>query len=252
MTTYREEAVVLRKVDYGEADRIYTLLTRHHGKLGAIAKGVRRTSSRMGPSLEIFGQVDVLLAQGHNLDVVAQAERRGCPRMGAEVERTSYAGLVAELVERATEERTPVEPIYELTCAALDELAREADPRRASAYFLAAFLELFGYAPQLATCVGCDAGLRPEPAAFRAAMGGFLCPRCAEGGSDPSQPLVSPGAIKVLRLIAAGDLATYRRLLLERARLDEIEQVLWAQLEHHLDRRLKSLQFIKQMRGSHR
>ena len=64
LTTYRDRAVVLRKLDYGEADRIFTLLTRTHGKVGAIAKGVRRPESKLGPSLELYGHVDVLLAQG--------------------------------------------------------------------------------------------------------------------------------------------------------------------------------------------
>lgn len=237
---------MLRKVDYGEADRVYTLLTREHGKLGAIAKGVRRTSSKMGPSLELFGHVDVLLARGRSLDVVAQAQRLGGPRMGAEVERTAHAALIAELVERATEERTPVEPLFDLTSAALDEVAREADPRRASAYFMGAFLEALGYGLQVTACAGCDRELEPEPAAFLAPAGGFLCPRCA----DPAQPATSVAAIKVLRLIAAGDISTYRRLLLEPALLEEVETVLWAQLEHHLDRRLRSLQFIRQMRGA--
>ncbi|TME92903.1 MAG: hypothetical protein E6I34_07360 [Chloroflexi bacterium] len=62
LSTYREHAVILRKLDYGEADRIFTLLTSTHGKVGAIAKGVRRPESKLGPSLELYGHVDVLLA----------------------------------------------------------------------------------------------------------------------------------------------------------------------------------------------
>src|SRR2546427_12774085 len=73
LATYRDRAVVLRKLDYGEADRIFTLLTREHGKVGAIAKGVRRPTSKLGPSLELDGHVDVLLAKG-----------RGEPGVGAE------------------------------------------------------------------------------------------------------------------------------------------------------------------------
>src|SRR5438105_12465153 len=76
LATYRDRAVVLRKLDYGEADRIFTFLTRTHGKVGAIAKGVRRPSSKLGPSPELYGHVDVLLAKGRGeLDVVAQVQR---------------------------------------------------------------------------------------------------------------------------------------------------------------------------------
>ena len=236
---------MLRKLDYGEADRIFTLLTKTHGKVGAIAKGVRKPESRLGPSLELFGHVDVLLAKGRGqLDVIAQAQRMPGPRIAGEVERTAYAALITELAERVCEDRHPVEGVYELTVMALDELARETDPRRASAYFLSAALELLGYAPQLSACGSCGTALEPKPAPFSAAAGGFLCDACAL----PGMPKVPLAAIKVLRLMASGDIDTYRRLKLEGSLMGEIESVLVAHLEHHLDRRLKSLQFLHQMR----
>jgi len=244
VTTYRDQAVVLRKLDYGEADRIYTLLTREHGKVGAIAKGVRKTTSKLAYALGLYAHVDVLLAQGRNLDVVAQAQLMPGARLEAEVERTAHAALIAELAERVTEDRHPVDGIYELTVLALEELARETEPRRASAYFLSNALELLGYAPQLTDCASCSRPLEPAPSAFSPAAGGFLCMDCAE----PGMMLVSVAAIKVLRLMAAGDIALYRRLRLEASVLREVETVLEAQLEHHLDRRLKSLEFLRSMR----
>ena len=244
LATYSDRAVVLRKLDYGEADRIFTLLTRTHGKVGAIAKAVRRPESKLGPSLELYGHVDVLLAKGRGqLDVVAQVQRVPGLRIAGDVERMSHAALIAELAERVCEDRHPVDGIYELTVMALDELARETDPRRASAYFMMAALDLLGYAPQLSACASCEKPLAAKPAAFSAAAGGFLCDQCA----IPSMTLVPLGAIKVLRLMASGDIATYRRLKLDGELIDRIESVLTTQLEHHLDRRLKSLQFIHQM-----
>jgi DNA repair protein RecO (recombination protein O) len=107
-----------------------------------------------------------------------------------------------------------------------------------------AALDLLGYAPQLAACATCDKQLTARPAAFSPEAGGFLCDQCAL----PGMPLVPLAAIKVLRLMAAGDLETYRRLKLDGALMSSIEGVLTTQLEHHLDRRLKSLQFLHQMR----
>ncbi len=245
LATYRDRAVVLRKLDYGEADRIFTLLTRTHGKVGAIAKGVRRPESKLGPSLELYGHVDVMLAKGRgDLDVVAQVQRMPGLRIAGDVERVSHAALIAELAERVCEDRHPVDGVYELTVMALDELARETDPRRASAYFLSAALDLLGYAPQLSDCAICGRPLSAKPAAFSAEAGGFLCDRCAQ----PTMALIPLAAIKVLRLMASGDLDTYRRLRMDRPLIDAVEGVLTAQLEHHLDRRLKSLQFLHQMR----
>src|SRR5579872_2658032 len=145
----------------------------------------------------------------------------------------SHAALIAELAERVCEDRHPVDGVYELTVMALDELARETDPRRASAYFLMAALDLLGYAPQLGCCVSCEEPLAAKPAAFSAAAGGFLCSRC----EMPGMPQVPLAAIKVLRLMASGDLQTYRRLKLEGELMAEVEHVLTVQLEHHLDRR---------------
>src|SRR5438094_9395801 len=114
LATYRDQAVVLRKLDYGEADRIYTLLTREHGKVGAIAKGVRKTSSKLAHALGLYAHVDLLLAHGRNLDVVAQAALLPGARLAAEVERSAHAALIAEVAQRVTEDRNPVAGSYEL------------------------------------------------------------------------------------------------------------------------------------------
>src|SRR2546429_5822341 len=120
--TYRDRAVVLRKLDYGEADRIFTLLTRDHGKVGAIAKGVRRPESKLGPSLELYGHVDVLLARGRGeLDVVAQVQRVPGYRIEGDVVRMAHAALIPELAERVCEDRHPVEGVYELAGTAMED-----------------------------------------------------------------------------------------------------------------------------------
>ena len=206
---------------------------------------MRRPSSKLGPSLELYGHVDVLLARGRGeLDVVAQVQRVPGYRIGGDVERMAHAALIAELAERVCEDRHPVDGVYELAVTAMDELARESDPRRASAWFLMAALDLLGYAPQLTSCASCERPLAARPAAFSAEAGGFLCDRC----TLPAMDLIPLAAIKVLRLMAGGDLDTYRRLKLDPALMNSIERVLQVQLEHHLDRRLKSLSFLNQLR----
>jgi DNA repair protein RecO (recombination protein O) len=236
--------VVLRKLDYGESDRIYTLLTREHGKVGALARGVRRPTSRLAAALQLFSQVDLELARGRNLDVVVQAVRLPGPRIEADIERTAHASLIAELADRVSEERHPLDGLYELTVMALVELAQEPEPRRASAYFVMVALDLLGYAPQLSACASCGRPLPPAAAAFSPVAGGFLCENCAQ----PGMHLVGLSVLKVLRLMGAGEIALYRRLKLEPGLMGEIEMLLEAQLEHHLDRQLRSLKFLRQMR----
>ena len=213
--------------------------------MGAIAKGVRRQESKLGPSLELYGHIDVLLAKGRgDLDVVAQVQRVPGYRIEGSVERMAHAALIAELAERVCEDRHPIDGVYELAVLAMAELAHETDPRRASAWFLMTALDLLGYAPQLMSCVSCDTPLPAKPAAFSAEAGGFLCDRCAL----PAMDLVPLAVIKVLRLMASGDIETYRRVKLDGALMASIEGVLQSQLEYHMDRRLKSLAFLNQMR----
>jgi len=245
LPSYRDAAVVLRKLDYSEADRIYTLLTREHGKVGAIARGVRRTTSRLASALELFSVIDVQLARGRSLDVITQVARLPGPRIDADLERTAHAGLIAELADRVSEERHPEEGLFELTVTALQDLAVEPEPRRASAYFMVVALNLLGYAPQLQECASCGRPLPEAAAAFSPAAGGFLCVDCAE----PGMHAVPVPALKVLRVMATGGIELYRRLRLDPSLLGEVERVLEAQLEYHLDRQLKSLRFLRQMRS---
>src|SRR5438034_9414347 len=98
MPTYQADAIVLRRLDYGDAHGMLALLTREHGKLAAIAKGARRSKARNGSSLDLFGRSPMMLAKGRNLDVVAQVQRRGDVRhIAGDLLRTAYVGVASEI-----------------------------------------------------------------------------------------------------------------------------------------------------------
>jgi len=249
MPTYQADAIVLRRLDYGEADRILTLLTREHGKLAAIAKGARRSKTRVGSSLDLFGRSRMMLARGRNLDVVAQVERRGDVRnIAGDLRRTAYASLISEIADKVLEDRHPVDDVFELVAQTLDRLN---DPKRSAradaAWFLMRILDLLGYAPQLLDCAGCGQSLPEADAWFSPLLGGVLCRRC--GAHDQAGSPVSVSTLKVLRVMAADQGELYDRLRLPDPVLEQVEQALDAQLEYHLDRRLKSLDFIRSISG---
>jgi DNA repair protein RecO (recombination protein O) len=246
--TYQADAVVLRRLDYGEADRILTLLTREYGKLAAIAKGSRRAKARSGGGLDLFARSQMMLAKGRNLDVVAQSERRGDVRnISGDLRRTAYACLVAEVADKVLEERHPVDDVFELVVGTIARLnVPERSPRAESAWFLMRILDLLGYQPQLTDCPGCNQPLSAAAGWFSPLLGGVLCARCS--AHDQAGSPVSVNGLKVLRVMAAGDGVLYDRLRLSPELLQEVEAALEAQLEYHLDRRLKSLEFIRSIR----
>jgi DNA repair protein RecO (recombination protein O) len=250
MPTYQADAIVLRRLDYGEADRIVTLLTREHGKFTAIAKGARKSKTRSLSSLDLFARSRMMLAKGRNLDVIAQVERRGDVRhIAGDLRRTAYASLVSEIVDRVLEDRHPVDDIFDLvviTFERLDDIERSARP--VAAWFLMRILELLGYQPQLHDCAGCGTALPEKGAWFSPLLGGVLCAGC--GGHDQAGSSISVKGLKVLRVMAAGDGELYDRLRLSTDVLEEVEQALEAQLEYHLDRHLKSLDFIRGIRAT--
>src|SRR6202165_896237 len=192
MPTYQAAAIVLHRLDYGDADRMLTCLTRGPRKLPAIAKGARRSKTRVGSSLDLFGRSRMMLAKGKNLDVVAQVERRGNVRnIAGDLRRTAYACLVSEIADKVLEDRHPVDDVFELVAGTLDRLNDPGRSARAdTAWFVMRMLDLLGYAPQLLDCAGCSRPLPEADAWFSPLLGGVLCQTC---GSHDQAGSPGPG-----------------------------------------------------------
>ncbi len=201
MPTYRDDAVVLRTHKLGEADRIVTMLSRRHGKVRAVAKGVRRTSSRFGARLEPFMVADVQLYVGRSLDIVQQAESLGA--YGADIvahyERYTAASAMVETADRLSEAETTAQQ-YLLLVGGLRALARgEHAARSILDSYLLRVMALSGWAPALTECARCAA---PGPHdAFVAQLGGAVCAQCAPAGSAQ----VGGEALALLRALLAGE-----------------------------------------------
>ncbi len=183
MPTFRDDVVVLRTHKLGEADRIVTMLSRRHGKLRAVAKGVRRTSSRIGARLEPFMVADVQLYQGRSLDIVQQAESLGT--YGADIvvhyDRYTSASAMVEAADRLSEaDATPQQ--YLLLVGGLRALSIGEHAARSilDSYLLRA-MALSGWAPSLSECARC--GRAGPHDSFVAQLGGIVCRDCAPTGS---------------------------------------------------------------------
>src|SRR4051794_25036663 len=150
-------------MDLGEADRIVTLFSRDEGKVRAVAKGVRRTTSRSAGHLEPFTLSDVLLAVGRDLDVVSQADTLDAFReIREDLDLTTHAFYLTELVDLLTEDRSENRAVYEILVAGLCHLREEANARLVLITFHLRLLEALGYRPELRECVTCRTPIEPD------------------------------------------------------------------------------------------
>jgi DNA repair protein RecO (recombination protein O) len=180
------QGVILRSLRFGEADRILHLYTPQRGKVGAIAKGVRRARSRFGGRMEPFFRLDLVLHEGRSelLTVTAAQTVAGYPRLREDAAALDTAGRACDAVSRLFDTSEPHPGVYNLLCNELALL--DCEPARAGhANQLAFRLKLLlaaGLAPQLAACASC--GEREHLSGFSGAAGGVVCPAC-EAGSFP-------------------------------------------------------------------
>ena len=231
MSLYRDQGVVLRTMRLGEADRIVSLVTHGHGKVRAVAKGVRKTKSRFGGRLEPLTHVSLLLYEGRELDVVTQAETLDHFRtIREDLGRVGRASSMLEAVDQVAQEREPNPRLYQMLVGALRTLAARDAPLTVPAFFWK-LLSLEGSHPVLDECARCGATTALE--AFDMGEGGVLCRSCRRGVR------VSPEALALVRRILGGGLA---EALDERASeaTSEVEHLATRSLEHHLERRLRS------------
>lgn len=232
MSLYRDEGVVLRTMRLGEADRIVAMLTRAHGKVRAVVKGVRRTTSKFGGRLEPLSHVALLCWKGRDLDIVNQAEVLDAFRgIREDLSRVTKAFTVLEVADQLAQERHPSPRLYDMVVGALRALELDDSALLLPGFLLKA-LALEGSAPLVEMCASC--GSEGELVAFDLVQGGALCRDCRRG-----RP-VSPAALDLVRRVLGGGLAG---VLAEPASAvtDEVSQLAGAAMEVHLDRRLRSL-----------
>ncbi len=245
---YRTEAVVLKRTDFGEADRMLTIFTPGLGKLRVLAKGIRRPLSKMAGHLELFTHSQLLLAKGRNIDLITQSETiTSFPALREDLLRTTYAHYVAELLEKLTPEHVEDYPLFALLVNTMRRLNADAQPEMAVRLFEVEALQHLGYRPQLQRCAHCERPLEPVTNFFAARAGGALCPSC--GSADPTAHALSINALKVMRLLQSGNYALASQLRLEESLRHEVEAHLRSLLLSVLERDIKSVAFLSRLRA---
>ena len=232
---YRDTGVVLRTYKLGEADRIVVLLTEEHGKVRAVAKGVRKTMSKFGARLEPMSHVRLQLYRGRELDIVSQAESvEPLAPMLATLDRASQGMAVLEAADQLALEREPNPQLYRMVIGALRTIVERSSPLVVPAFYWK-LLAAEGLGPQLDACLRCGATDDDSAlVAFDVAEGGVLCRSCRSGVP------VSPAALGLLRDILGGRLNDALAAT-ESPATHEVGVLATKALEHHIERRLRAV-----------
>ena len=229
---YRDTAVVLRTYKLGESDRIVVLLTEEHGKIRAIAKGVRKTTSKFGARLEPMSHVRLLLSQGRELDIVSQAESVETLRpMLQDLDHLTNCIAVLEAADQMTLDREPAPHLYRMVVGALRTIGERSGPLVVPAFYWK-LLAADGLRPELDMCVRC--GEDTQLVAFDMDQGGALCRNCRTGA-----PL-SEEALEVMRMILGGRMNDALDLPASRT-THEVAAHATRALEHHIERKLRTV-----------
>ncbi|MCX7839596.1 MAG: DNA repair protein RecO [Anaerolineae bacterium] len=253
---YRVEAIVLKRTDYGEADRLVTLLTPNLGKLREIAKGVRKPTSRKSGHLELFTHTHLLLAKGKQLDIITQADTLDAfLPLRNNLERIGYAYYLAELVDKFAEEGTENRALFDELLRALAWLGETTtDPDVLARFFELRVLQYAGYRPQLFNCVHCGKSIEPTENYFSVEAGGVLDPECVQTRRAQLEhahdaQVIPLDVLKVLRYLQTREWATVRDLCVSGETMLQVETVMLRYITYHLERNLKSVEFLRELKA---
>jgi DNA repair protein RecO (recombination protein O) len=240
MPLYKEQGIVLRSIKLGEADKIVTILTQGSGKVRAVAKGIRKTTSRFGARLEPFTHVSLLLHRGRSLDTVTQAEIVSpFRRVRADFELIAAGETMVEAVDKVAEEHERNVRLFLLLLSGLRALeVRPRDSAAVAESFLIKLLSLSGFHPSLSTCAAC--GLPGPHQRFAAGQGGVVCESCASNEAGR----VSAPAVRWLDLLARLDLSGAGDATPPGDVRREARAMLYGFTEYHLERRVRSFSLL--------
>ena len=245
---YSTDAIVLSRFDYGEADRILTLITPTGGKLKAIAKGIRRQKSRIGGSLEPFAELHVVLARGRTFEVVTQVSvNHAWLGLRDNLESAATAWYLAELADRSLEEHRGAEPVYAILRRGYELLDAGMAPGRVARWYEMHLADELGVRPEVDRCVECDRMLEAD-GRFRwvPPLGGVLCDRCP--GPPHDRTGLSLDGLKLLKAYQRQDVEAISGLRLAESTEREVESAMRDFIRNVLERDARSLAFLDEIR----
>jgi DNA repair protein RecO (recombination protein O) len=244
MSLYKTKGIVIKTHKLGEADRIVTIITGTHGKIRAVAKGVRKTKSKFGSRLEPFTHVDLLLHKGRNLDIVTQAEIiDSFAAIREDFDRLHYGSAMLDLAEKVSSEGERDMLLYNLLLRSLEVLSgTKKNLRLLLIAFDAKLMAISGYMPKMEHCVVCES-LPGAKLNFSFQWGGVVCGNCATRDGDCVP--VSPAAVDLLRRVIHSPLIDIVGIDVLARIEDESRELLRDYVNYYIQAKLKSREALR-------
>lgn len=241
---YRVEGIVIRSMDYGEGNKIVTLLTKTNGKVGVLIRGAKKVKSRHASLAQPFTYGEFVFFRTSGLGTLNSGEILDSHHtLREQLDLAAYASYVVELTDKALHEDESGAFLFEQLKACLTGLQEGKDMQIISHLYEMRILEASGYAPELDQCVSCES--EQGPFRLSAPAGGVLCPRCAS--KDPQATSLGDGAYKLLRLFRRMDLRRLGAIQVKPETKLELKQAMRRLMDVHINIPLKSRSFLDQM-----
>ncbi|MFD2612755.1 DNA repair protein RecO [Paenibacillus gansuensis] len=242
---YRVEGIVIRSFDYGEGNKIITLYTQTHGKIGVMARGAKKLKSRHAAITQLFTYGEFVFYKTGQLGSLNDGEiLEAHYQLREDLHLAAYASYLVEMVDKMVSDNEASEFLFEQLKSALKALQESKDPQIILRLFEMKMLSFSGVAPVLDACVNCGRE-GPPPFSLSPGLGGLLCAACRS--RDPKSIQAGEGTVKLLKLLQQLDLRRLGKIGVKEETKAQLKQFLRAYMDAHAGVHLRSLHFLDQM-----
>lgn len=242
--TYRASAIILRRINIGESDRVVTLYTREKGKVSAVAKGARKHMSKLAGPTEPLTYGRYFLAAGRDLDIVTQAEvKESFPQIKKNLNRIGFASYMVELINAIVEEHDPNYEAFDTLLSSLYLLESDIEPELVARYFELQIMSMMGYRPELDECLRCGRQPSSDVVAFSPELGGRACEECAPLPTDVI--ILKKPSADAMRQLLSVEPEQLKNIQISDDAKDPLYRAIRWYVRCRLDRNLKSSEFLQ-------
>ena len=244
--TYRCEAIILSYTPLGEADLLVTMFTRDQGKVRAVGKGARRSTSKLVGHLEPLTVVNMSMAHGRSMDIISQAEViQSFSSLKEDLMAITKGLYLSEMVDGFGAEASANPELFRLLLDTLRAVETNPASDMPLRFFEFHLLQVSGLMPELYHCVECRQELEPDAHRFSPNVGGTLCLDC--NPDDAHLRPLSLRALKVLRLLDRSGIAEACRISLDDSLAAELKSLLFATVGYWLGKEIRSNSFLEHL-----